>query len=274
MPKRVTATEQHGVGIVRLSDPERRNALSSALSDDLAAAVAQALQWGVGAIVLVADPPAFCAGGSLEELLDEQPPLRDRYRGFLALADAPVPSIAAVGGPAIGAGVNLALACDVILTTPRAQFDFRFLDVGIHPGGGHLWRLGRRVGSQGAAALVLFGEALDGRQAARAGLAWRCVDESDLEPVALDLAQRAASRPRALVQRTVASMRAAELILDPKSAFDSELGAQQWSMDQPDFKDRIRGIQQSLEERSRGRRQQNRERASGDGGERTRRESS
>lgn len=254
MPKKVTAVNEGGVGVVRLSDPERRNALSSALSDDLAAAVAQVLEWGVGAIVLMADPPAFCAGGSLEELLATHPPLRDRYSGFLALADAPVPSIAAVGGPAIGAGVNLALACDVILTTPRALFDFRFLDVGIHPGGGHLWRLGRRVGNQGVAALVLFGETLDGCEAVRAGLAWKCVDESDLESVVLDLARRAARRPRALVERTVASMRASELILDPISAFDLELGAQRWSMDQPDFQDRIRDIQQSLEKAS-GRRE-------------------
>lgn len=269
MPKRVTATEQRGVGIVRLSDPERRNALSSALSDDLAAAVERVLGWGVGAIVLMADPPAFCAGGSLEELLEEQPPLRDRYGGFLALADAPVPSIAAVDGPAIGAGVNLALACDVILATPRARFDFRFLDVGIHPGGGHLWRLGRRVGSQGTAALVVFGETLDGHEAVRAGLAWRCVDEADLDSVVMDLAQRAAKRPRAVVERTVASMRASERLRDPESAFELELEAQQWSMDQPDFKDRVRNIQRSLEERSSGRGRQMGERASGDGGERT-----
>ena len=250
MSKKVTATEERGVGIVRLSDPERRNALSRALSDDLAAAVDQVLGWGVGAIVLMADPPVFCAGGSLDGLLAGQAPLRDLYKGFLALADTPVPSIAAVGGAVIGAGVNLALACDVIVTTPRAQFDFRFLDVGIHPGGGHLWRLGRRVGNQGVAALVLFGETLDGREAVQAGLAWRCVDESDLESVVVDLAQRAAKRPRALVERTVASMRASELILDPNSAFDLELVAQQWSMDQPDFKEKIRKIQRSLGERS------------------------
>jgi enoyl-CoA hydratase/carnithine racemase len=65
-----------------------------------------------------------------------------------ALADAPVPTLAVVDGPAIGAGVNFALACDVVITTPRAIFDPRFIDVGMHPGGGHLWRLQHRVGPQ------------------------------------------------------------------------------------------------------------------------------
>jgi enoyl-CoA hydratase len=239
-------SERDGIGLVRLSDPERRNALSVALSDDLADAVEQVLVWDVGAIVLTAEPPVFCAGGSLDGLLDGQPPLRDRYRGFLALANAPVPSVAAVAGAAVGAGVNLALACDVIVTAPRAQFDCRFLDVGIHPGGGHLWRLGRRVGSQGVAALVLFGETLHGDEAVRAGLAWKCVDEPELESVAIDLARRVVTRPRALVRRTVASMRSSDVILDPSSAFELELEAQEWSMDQPDFKDRVRELRQSI----------------------------
>ena len=68
-----------------------------------------------GAIVLTAEPPVFCAGGSLDGLLARDVPLDHLYRGFLALAAAPVPTIAAVGGPAIGAGVNLPLACDVIV---------------------------------------------------------------------------------------------------------------------------------------------------------------
>ena len=133
-PSLVTVAVDDGVGALRLSDPDHRNALSAQLSDDLAGAVEAALAEGVGAIVLTAEPPVFCAGGSLAGLLSRDVPLSDLYRGFLALANAPVPTIAAVGGPAIGAGVNLPLACDVVVTSPRARFDPRFLDVGIHPG--------------------------------------------------------------------------------------------------------------------------------------------
>jgi enoyl-CoA hydratase len=245
----VTRSVEDGVGSIRLSDPSHRNALSAALSDALAAAVETVLADGAGAIVLTADPPVFCAGGSLEGLLAREVPLSDLYRGFEALAGAPVPTIAAVGGPAIGAGVNLPLACDIIITSQAARFDPRFLDVGIHPGGGHLWRLQRRIGSQGAAALVLCGDVLNGQEAVGAGLAWRCVDEADLEPTATKLAARAAGRSRALVARAKATLRASELLLDVSEAMALELEAQQWSMVQPGFDDRVRAVQEAIRAR-------------------------
>src|ERR1700734_3524553 len=152
-PALVRAFVEDGVGHVRLDDPRHRNALSKPLSDQLASAVAQVLADGAAAIVLTAEPPVFCAGGSLESLLRREVPLGDTYAGHRALIEAPVPTIAAVAGAAVGAGVNLPLACDVVIAAESASFDPRFLDVGIHPGGGHLWRLVQRVGVQGAAAL-------------------------------------------------------------------------------------------------------------------------
>ena len=125
------------------------------------------------------------------------------------------------------------------------------MDVGIHPGGGHLWRLQRRIGSQGAATLVLCGDVLDGVEAVTAGLAWRCVDEADLEPFATRLASRAAGRSRPLVVRTKASLRASESLLDGDDAVGLELEAQAWSMDQPGFDTRIRAIQASIRARHR-----------------------
>jgi enoyl-CoA hydratase len=247
----VTSSVTDGVGSVRLSDPEHRNALSAELSDALAVAVRSVLAADAGAIVLTADPPVFCAGGSLDGLLTRDVPLGQLYRGFEALAGAPVPTIAAVGGPAIGAGVNLPLACDIIITSPWARFDPRFLDVGMHPGGGHLWRLQRRIGSQGAAALVLCGDVLDGHDAVPAGLAWRCVDESELEATAHRLASRAAGRSRPLVVRTKATLRASDAMPDVDEAVAMELEAQQWSMDRPGFDDGIRAIQESIRARAR-----------------------
>jgi enoyl-CoA hydratase len=239
-----------GVGSVRLSDPEHRNALSTELSDALAVAVGTVLADGAGAIVLTAEPPVFCAGGSLDGLLTRDVPLGETYRGFEALADAPVPTVAAVGGPAIGAGVNLPLACDVIIVSEPARFDPRFLDVGIHPGGGHLWRLQHRIGSQGAAALVLCGDVLDAHDAVRSGLAWRCVDDAALEDSAYKLAHRAAGRSRPLVARTKATLRASESMLGVGEATALELEAQKWSMDQPGFDEGIRAIQESIRARA------------------------
>src|SRR5260221_14608399 len=134
-----------GVAVLTLADPGKRNALSHRLSQDLAAAVGSVLSDGARAIVLDAEPPVFCAGGSLDDLLARSRPLGETYAGVLAVAGAPVPTIAAVTGPAIGAGVNLPLACDVVIAGEGARFDPRFLDIGIHPGGGHMWRLAQRV---------------------------------------------------------------------------------------------------------------------------------
>jgi enoyl-CoA hydratase len=235
-----------GVGRLRLSDPQHRNALSKRLSDDLAAAVDSAVNGGALALVLTADPPVFCAGGSLDSLLDRKEPLRDMYAGMMRLAGSPVPTIAAVGGPALGAGVNLPLACDVVIASPSARFDPRFLDAGIHPGGGHLWRLTQRVGSQGAAALVLCGDVLTGTEAADHGLAWRCVDDADLEATALRLARRAAGRLGPLVRRTKESLRRSALLADPAEAAELELQAQQWSVEQPGFAESVQRIKEQI----------------------------
>jgi enoyl-CoA hydratase len=239
-----------GVGLLRLNDPAHRNALSKRLSDDLARAVGAALDRGARALVLTAAPPVFCAGGSLEGLLRPEAPLAAMYAGMEALAAAPVPTIAAVGGPAIGAGVNLPLACDIVIASPAARFDPRFLDVGIHPGGGHLWRLAGRVGAQGAAAMVLCGDVLTGAEAERHGLAWRCVAEAELESTALGLARRAAARSPELVRRTKQSLRES-LGLSCAQAAELELAAQEWSVGRPEFGETVRRIQREIQARRR-----------------------
>ena len=109
--------------------------------------------------------PVFCAGGSVDDLLEPKAPLEAMYAGFEAIAESALPTVAAVNGPALGAGMNVALACDLIICTPSARFETRFLDVGLHPGGGHLWHLRQRMGRQGAAAMALFGASVGGEEA-------------------------------------------------------------------------------------------------------------
>ena len=104
--------------------------------------------------------------------------------------------------------MNLALAADVRLAGTSARFDTRFLQLGIHPGGGHTWMLRRIVGPQVASAMVLFGEVLSGPEAAECGLAWRCVEDDDLIDAAMTLARRAAAAPPELVRRTKATIAA------------------------------------------------------------------
>ena len=194
----VHVEEGDGVTTVVLDDPGRRNALSWDLVRPLIAAVEGAVAAGSRALVLTNTPPVFSAGGSVDDLLEPKVPLEETYRAFRALDEAPIPTVAAVNGAAVGAGLNLFLACDVALCTPESRFDVRFLDVGIHPGGGSMWRLARAMGRQGAAALALFGEVLDGEEAVRRGLVWKCVPADELAGEAARLARRAAAtRPRA-----------------------------------------------------------------------------
>jgi enoyl-CoA hydratase len=242
--RQVTLTMEDSIAVVSLSDSPRRNVIDPQSSRQLAEVVRQALDADARALVLRADPPVFCAGGSLDDLVDLEVDLAPLYQGFLALASAPIPTVAAIDGACIGAGLNLPLCCDVVLTTPQARFDPRFLDVGIHPGGGHLWRLSRRVGTQGAAALVLFGDTLDGVEAVERGLAWRCVEAPELLPLALALARRAGDRPAELVRRTKQTLRASATGQSEQDAVATEAEAQRWSRLQPGSVERVRAIKE------------------------------
>ena len=146
-----------------------------------------------------------------------------------------MPTVAAVDGAAIGAGITLLLCCDLAVCTPVSRFDLRFLDVGIHPGGGAIWRLERRVGRQCTAALALFGEVLGGEEAERRGLVWRCVGADDLAAEAERLARRAASRDPELVTQTKRTMATTAAVDQPATAMQLELAAQKRSMERPAF---------------------------------------
>src|SRR4249920_2722777 len=161
-----------GVATLTLNNPDERNSLTAPLVDEIVAAMKQIeADESVGAVVVTGTPPAFCAGANLGNLSTaEGTSLRRIYDGFLCVAHSTLPTIAAVNGAAVGAGMNMALGCDVRLAGRSARFDTRFLQLGLHPGGGHTWMLRRAVGPQAAAAAVLFGEVLNGEEAGRVGL--------------------------------------------------------------------------------------------------------
>jgi len=243
----VLTTVDTDVAVVTLNDPDHRNALSYDLTTALADAVtAASTRADVSGIVIAAAPPVYSAGGSVDDLLEPKAPLEAMYAGFEAIAAATVPTVAAVGGPAVGAGVNVALACDVIVCSPSARFDPRWLDVGIHPGGGNLWSLRERIGRQATAALVLCGESVDGEEAARIGLAWRCVPDDGLVEAAIALARVAARRDRDLVARTKATLNASAAVTSHSDAVALELEPQRWSMGRPAFADQLDVIRRRL----------------------------
>ncbi len=225
------------VAVLTLDDPERRNALSLSLNAEIVAAM-DALEADdrVGAVVVTGAGSAFCAGADLTQLGESR---RDGllaiYEGFLRIASSPLPTVAAVNGAAVGAGMNLALACDVRLAGASARFDTRFVELGIHPGGGHTWMFQRIAGQQAAMAAVLFGEVLDASEAERIGLVWRAVPDDRLLDDAVAFAGPVANAPTELVRRVKRTIQQIGANDEHGAAVERELGDQVWSMDEPEF---------------------------------------
>lgn len=246
MATEVRTETTDGVAVLTLSNPERRNAMNLEMSGKLVDALdACAADASVGAVVITGDDPAFCAGGDLGELATADPDVLKRvYAGFLAVAEHPLPTVAAVNGAAVGAGINLALACDVRLAGPRARFDSRFLPLGLHPGGGYTWMAQRVLGYQRAAAMTLFGEVVDAAEAERIGLVHRVID--DVLAAAVELAGRAAALPRDLVVTTKASMRLTSGMATQPQAVEVEVRAQAASVGSEEFQKRLAALQESI----------------------------
>jgi enoyl-CoA hydratase len=236
-----TVTYLDGVAVLTLDDDPHRNSISLAMVDEIVAAMeAIEARDDVGAVVVTGAGDVFCAGADLSVLAQADPAAYQRlYEGFLRIARCPLLTVAAVNGPATGAGMNLALCCDIRLAAPQARFISRFLEIGLHPGGGHTWMLQRAVGRQLALAMVLCGEELDGERAVGAGLVLRCVPAHALMDEAVGLARSAAQVPRDLLGRAKATFSAVDGAGDHPAAVHIESTAQAWSASTPYFQQKI-----------------------------------
>jgi len=244
MAEPVLMRVQDRVAVITVNDPDRRNAVTFEMSAALRGAVEAAeADPGVHAVVVTGAGRAFCAGADLTALgAATADGLRRIYDGFLAVANCTLPTIAAVNGAAVGAGLNLALAADVRIAGPAALFDARFQQLGIHPGGGVTWMLQRAVGPQVARAALLFGMRFDAEEAVRYGLALRVAEDPVAD--ALALAAGPAQAPREVVLATKASMRATANpgVLDTEQhrlAVETEIGPQAASIESPEFARRL-----------------------------------
>ncbi len=235
------------VALITVNDPDRRNAFTAEMSVLLRGAVQRAeSDPDVHAVVVTGAGKAFCAGADLSELGaagdGAESGLPRIYEGFMAVGSCTLPTIAAVNGAAVGAGLNLALAADVRIAGPAALFDTRFQKLGLHPGGGATWMLQRAVGPQVARAALLFGMRFDAESAVRHGLALTVAD--DPVAAALALAAEPAAAPRDVVLATKATMRATASpgSLDTEQhelAMRAELGPQARSIQSPEFASRL-----------------------------------
>ena len=191
--------ERHGATLlIRINRPERRNAFDLEVRQGIADAVVEARDDDtVRAVVITGTRGVFCAGGDLKSLSEaKRPVFKDRERirrlhtWFHALVNLEKPVIAAVDGPAFGAGLNLALACDFVVASERARFCAVFGRIGLVPDLGGFFLLPRIVGLQRAKDLVFSAREIDVDEAQQMGMVFRKVAHEELEQNALALAER------------------------------------------------------------------------------------
>ncbi|MDB5829661.1 MAG: enoyl-CoA hydratase [Variovorax sp.] len=216
--------EQDG-GIVTLTmnAPEVRNALTgnSAVEEFVAVARRIATDESVRVVILTGAGTVFSSGGNVKDMRrffdDALTPsaIREEYRNgiqrlALAVYHLDVPTIAAVNGPAIGAGCDLACLCDMRIAARSASFAESFIKVGIIPGDGGAWLLPRVVGRSRAAEMSFTGEAIDAQEALDCGLVSRVVADAELMATAQDLARRIAANPGPTLRMTKRLLREGE----------------------------------------------------------------
>ncbi|MBI5483428.1 MAG: enoyl-CoA hydratase/isomerase family protein [Deltaproteobacteria bacterium] len=201
-----------------------RNALTgTAIIED----ILDTVEWantaaGISALIITGDGAAFCSGGNIKEMLNQSETfagsvieIQDKYRrGIqqvpLSIHKAEIPIIAAVNGPAIGAGFDLACMCDLRIASSRAVVGETFINLGITPGDGGAWFIQRLIGYQRAAELALTGRLVKADEALKMGIFLEVVEPEALLPRARELAAEIASKPPQVVRLTKRMMKLAQ----------------------------------------------------------------
>ena len=251
------------VATLTLNRPDRLNALGGTLRDDLPAALTRAIDDpDVRVVVITGAGKGFCAGGDVKAMQDANAagrarPLMDRVapsrdRTVLLMRDSPKPILAAVNGAAAGAGMNLALACDIRVASTTAKFSQAFVRRGLHPDWGGTYFLPRVVGMAKACEMIFTGEIIDADEALRLGIVSAVPPPERLLAATYELAARIAQGPpiairlarRALYHNVEADLR---------SALEFETFAQNICMETEDAREGIRAFTEKREPKFSGR---------------------
>jgi 2-(1,2-epoxy-1,2-dihydrophenyl)acetyl-CoA isomerase len=252
-----------GVATLTLNRPERLNALGGSLRDDLHDAITRSSgDSDVRVMVITGAGKGFCAGGDVKAmneakegkrerpLIEKVAPGRDRT--LLAMRDAPQPIIAAVNGAAAGAGMNLALGCDIRIASTAAKFSQAFVKRGLHPDWGGTYFLPRVIGMARAAELIFTGDVIDAAEALRLGIVSRVVAPEELMPAVTELARRIAAGPPMAIRLAKGSLYA-NAEQDLKTALERETFAQNICFETEDASEGIRAFVEKRAPNFRGR---------------------
>jgi enoyl-CoA hydratase len=187
-----------GVAVLTLDNPDQRNAMSEQMTDSWVAAVEElGADPTLRVVVVTGAGTAFCSGGDTSWIASEPDASVDRlrtrmmafYRAWLSIRRLEVPTIAAVNGHAIGAGLCLALACDLRYAASGARLGAPFVKLGMHPGMAGTWLMPEVVGEAHARDLLLTGRVVDADEALRLGLVSRVLDPSSFDADVLEIAE-------------------------------------------------------------------------------------
>ena len=198
---------------ITLNRPDNLNSMNALMRRELRAALLQAPEDG-RALLLTGSGRGFCAGQDLGDVtrfdeLDLERTLREEYDPILtALRDCPVPTIAAINGPAAGAGANLALGADIVIAARSASFLEAFARIGLIPDAGGTYLLPRLVGHARAMGMSLLAEPLTADKAAEWGLIWEAVEDDVLMERATAIAAKLAKGPTQAYRLTKQAMKA------------------------------------------------------------------
>jgi enoyl-CoA hydratase/carnithine racemase len=206
-----------------MSQPETRNALTgnSAVDEFVQACDDIRRDRSVRVVILTGEGPVFSSGGNVKDMqrFFNDPPaadaIREEYRNGIqrlprALYNLDVPVIAAVNGPAVGAGLDLTCMCDIRIASEKATFAESFVRVGIVPGDGGAWLLPRAVGRAKAAEMAFTGEAISAQEALECGLVSRVVAPEALMETAMTIARKIAANPGGVLRMTKRLLREGE----------------------------------------------------------------
>ena len=199
------------IATLTLNRPERLNALGDTLREDIHDAVTKsAAETEVRVLVITGAGRGFCSGGDVRAMSEREhaaaaPPPNERWlpirdRVILAMRDCPKPVIAAINGAAAGAGMNLALACDLRIASAAAKFTQAFVKRGLTPDWGGSWFLPRIVGAAKAAELIFTGDTIDAAEALRLGIVNAVVAPEELMAETYKLARKIADGPPVAIQ--------------------------------------------------------------------------
>jgi enoyl-CoA hydratase/carnithine racemase len=216
-------TRQGAVVTLTMYQPATRNALTgnTAVQEFVDACAAIALDRSVRVVVITGEGPVFCSGGNVKDMQKyftttiAPEAIREEYRNGIqrlpkALYNLDVPVIAAVNGPAIGAGLDLTCMCDIRIASENASFAESFVKVGIVPGDGGAWLLPRVVGMSKASEMAFTGDMLSAQEALACGLVSRVVPADQLLQSAYALADKIAANPGGVLRMTKRLLREGE----------------------------------------------------------------